>query len=232
MWPEYVRQRIRDTYFYFGSSLALTASAAAAVFRSPAIMNIVARSTWPVMIGSIVAMIASGMIARSIPYSPGLGTKQLAWAAHAAIVGTVIAPICILGGPLLLRAAMYTAGMVGGLSAVAMCAPSEKFLMTAGPLSAGLGIVIMASLGSAFVAPTTALGAGLVSISLYGGLLLFGGFILYDTQKIIQKAEMHPTHYAVAPFDPVNASIGIYLDTINIFIRIATILAGGGGKKR
>src|SRR5947207_2758962 len=113
----------------------------------------------------MVAMIATGMVARSIPYSPGLGAKQLAWATHAAVVGAVIAPLCIVGGPILLRAAMYTAGMVGGLSAVAMTAPSEKYLMMAGPLSAGLGIVLVSSIASAFLSPATAVGAGLYSIS-------------------------------------------------------------------
>lgn len=46
-------------------------------------------------------MIGSGYVARSIPYQPGLGSKQLAWAVHSAILGAVIAPICLVGGPIL-----------------------------------------------------------------------------------------------------------------------------------
>lgn len=41
----------------------------------------------------------------------------------------------------------YTAGVVGGLSAVAVCAPSEKFLYMGGALAVGLGVVFAASLG-------------------------------------------------------------------------------------
>ena len=79
--------------------------------------------------------------------------------------------------------------------------------MMGGPLAMGLGVVIVSSLGSMFLPPTTALGAGLYSISLYGGLLLFSAFLLYDTQKIIYKAENHPANnmYGVKPFDPINA---------------------------
>merc|ERR1711872_47839 len=214
-----------------GGSLVATAGTAVAAFRSPAVINLVSRGGLMAMGVSIAAMIGSSMVARSIPYTPGVGAKQAAWLAHCAVVGAVIAPICLLGGPILTRAAWYTAGMVGGLSTVAVCAPSDKFLYMGGPLAMGLGVVFCASLGSAFLPPTTALGAGLYSVAMYGGLLLFGAFLLYDTQRIIHKAERHPAYYGAAPFDPVNASMSIYMDTINIFIRIATLLAGGGRRK-
>merc|ERR1719166_167172 len=232
MWPQYVKDRIRDTYMYFGASVAATAGTAVAAFRTPAVMNLVSRGGLLAMGVSIAAMMGSGMVARSIPYSPGLGTKQLAWLAHCAVIGAVVAPICLLGGPILTRAAWYTAGMVSGLSTVAVCAPSDKFLYMGGPLAMGLGVVFCASIASNFLPPTTALGAGMYSIAVYGGLVLFGAFLLYDTQKVIQKAEHHPAHYGAPPFDPVNASIGIYMDTVNIFIRIASILASGGNRRK
>merc|ERR1719245_2306844 len=209
-WPEYVRHRIRDTYGYFAASIGVTAATAVGIFRTPALLNIVARQGLVSMFVAIAALVGTGAVVRSIPYEPGLGTKQLAWPAHCAVVGAVVAPICFLGGPILTRAAWYTAGMVGGLSTVAACAPSEKFLTMGGPLAMGFGVVLVSSLGTAFLPPTTALGAGLWSVALYGGLILFGGVILYD---------------------PVNNSISIYADTVNIFIRIAQILAMGGGMR-
>jgi len=209
----------------------VTAGTAVAVFRSPAMMNIVMRQGWIAMGVSIAAMIGSGMVVRSIPYQEGFGSKQMAWLVHSAVVGAVIAPMCLLGGPILTRAAWYTAGIVGGLTTVAVTAPSDKFLYMGGPLAMGLGVVFMASLGSAFLPASTALGAGLQSISLYGGLVLFSGFMLYNTQKIIHRAENH-SRYGMQKYDPVNNSIGIYMDTVNIFIRIAMILAGGGGKRK
>ena len=57
------------------------------------------------------------------------------------------------------------------------------------------------------------------------------GAWIRKSQKIIHKAERHPPpSYGAAPFDPINTSVGIYLDTINIFIRIASILAGNQRK--
>ena len=178
MWPQYVKDRVKDTYMYFGGSLFATAGTAAAVFRSPTAMNLVSRGGLMAMGVSIAAMIGSSMVARSIPYTPGVGAKQMAWLAHCAVVGAVIAPICLLGGPILTRAAWYTAGMVGGLSTVAVCAPSDKFLYMGGPLAMGLGLVFCASIGSAFLPPTTALGAGMYSIAIYGGLVLVS---IYNT---------------------------------------------------
>merc|ERR1712135_141817 len=107
------------------------------------------------------------------------------------------------------------------LSTMAMCAPSDKFLNMGGPLACGLGVVFVSSIGSAFFPPTGAVGMSLYSIAMYGGLVLFGAFLLYDTQKIIKKAETHPApspYYQTRPFDPINASMSIYMDTINIFI--------------
>ena len=116
---------------------------------------------------------------------------------------------------------------------MAMCAPSDKFLNMGGPLACGLGVVFVSSIGSAFFPPTGALGMSLYSVAVYGGLVLFGAFLLYDTQKIIKKAETHPApspYYNMKPYDPVNASMSIYMDTINIFIRLAMIMAGNKRK--
>ena len=46
------------------------------------------------------------MLARSIPYQEGIGAMQAAWALHSGVIGAFIAPMCFMGGPLLLRAAL------------------------------------------------------------------------------------------------------------------------------
>lgn len=49
-WPEFVKERVRDTYLYFGGSLAITAASAMAVFRNPTLLNLVSRNGWMVCI--------------------------------------------------------------------------------------------------------------------------------------------------------------------------------------
>lgn len=190
---------------YLGASIASSAAAAAICLRSPAIMNLIMRQGWAAMLVSLASLWGTGILVQSIPYKEGFGLKQIAWLLHTGTVGAILAPLYLIGGPLVVRAAWYTAGVVGGLSVVAVCAPNEKFLNMGGPLAIGLGVVFASSVGSMFLPPTTVVGSGLYSLSLYGGLILFSMFLLYDTQRIIKQAETYPTYnYLARPYDPIN----------------------------
>lgn len=231
LWPQYVKDRIHSTYAHLGVGFGISTAAAYASFRSQAIMRLMASGSPMLAIGSMIAVVASSVVVQSIPYEPGFGTKQLAWAGHCSLLGAMLAPLSMFGGPALIRAAVYTAGIVGGLSAIAVCAPSERFLMSTAPLSLGLGAVVASSIGSMFLPPTSRIGLGLYGITLYGGLIVFSGMLLYDTQKTIKKAELHPA-YSMGPYDPINSSLHIYMDILNIFIRMVQIFAMSGGQRK
>ena len=64
--------------------------------------------------------------------------------------------------------------------------------------------MVHSSPGSMFLPPTSAFGAGLYSVAVYGGLVLFGMFLLHDTQNVIKRAETIP-YYGVTKYDPINA---------------------------
>lgn len=231
VWPQVVRDRVRSTYSYFAGSLAVTAVSAYVISQSRAVFTLMRASPWLVVGGGMIATIGSSILCMSLPYEAGLNAKHIAWVGHSALIGTLIAPLMLLGGPLVLRAAAVTGGVVGALSLTAACAPDGKFLSWGGPLAIGLGGVCMACLGTLFLPASSMVAVGLQSVVTYGGLVIFGGFMLYDTQKIIRKAETYPL-YAAVPYDPINASIGIYMDTINIFIRILTIMASSNSRRK
>jgi FtsH-binding integral membrane protein len=235
VWPDYVKKRIHSTYFYLAGSLGLTAASAVTIFRTPALFRLASRNSLTAMFVTIAALVGTGHACRVAEYRPGtLSAKHALWLLHTGVMGAVIAPLCIMGGPLLLRAALYTAGIAGGLSLVAVCAPGDKFLSMGGPLAMGLGLVFISNIGAFFVPPTSALGAGLISIVMYGGLVLFGGFLLYDTQRVIKMAEATPPpdylYGNLTTYDPINAQMGIYMDVMNMFIRIAMIMSGSRRK--
>ncbi|KAJ8284865.1 hypothetical protein COCON_G00037150 [Conger conger] len=213
IWPQYVKDRIHSTYMYFAGSVGFTALSALAVSRTPALMGLMMRGSWLAIGATFAAMIGAGMLVRSISYEHSPIPKHLAWMFHAGVMGAVVAPLTLLGGPLIVRAAC------------------EKFLNMGGPLAVGLGVVFASSIGSMFLPPTSALGAGLYGVAVYGGLILFSMFLLYDTQKVIKRAETYPL-YGVQKYDPINSCLGIYMDTLNIFMRMVMILANGGGGRR
>ena len=186
------------------------------------------------MIVTFAALIGSSILCQSIPYQPGFGPKQISLLLHNAVLGATIAPLCFFGGPAVIRAAVYTAGVCCGLSTIAVCAPNEKFLSWGAPLGAGLFVVFLSSLASAFLPPTSAAGLTLFSLSMYGGLILFCLMILYDTQRIIDNAKRAPLTDEVLSrprFDPVNNSMSIYMDAVNIFVRMLMIMGGNNKRK-
>ncbi|XP_033208493.1 growth hormone-inducible transmembrane protein-like [Belonocnema kinseyi] len=234
VWPQYVKDRIRSTYMYTAASVAATVASAAMVLRSPAIMRAVSNQGFLALALTMGSLVLSSAVVQNMPYEGGFTAKHVAWLIHTGIVGAIFAPLYFMGGALVLRAGVYTAGIVGGLSTLAACAPSEKFLTMGGPLAIGFGVVFASSMASFFVPPTTVLGSGLYSMALYGGLILFSMFLLYDTQKVIKKAETYPKYNMSGhqAFDPINNALHIYTDIINIFIRVLSILGGGGGRKK
>ena len=71
----------------------------------------------------------------------------------------------------------------------------------------GFGVMICASL-----MPGTSSMAFSHIMRTYGGLALFGGFLLYSNSRLV-----HPTHPSAPPFDQIRASIGLFIHTVNAF---------------
>lgn len=230
LWPQYVRDRVRATYVYFGSSLVITVGAAVATIKSPIIFNLASKSSLLAIGATLAALMGTGLYTMSLEYAPTFNAKHVGWILHSCLLGAVIAPVALMGGAAVIRAMWYTGAVIGSLTTIAMCAPNDRFLYIGGPLAACLGLVFISSIGTLFIPASTALGSGLAVFSVYGGLIVFCGLFLYDTQRIVEMAETHPVN-AIKPFDPINAAISIYMDTVNIFIRLVQIFGGAGGKK-
>jgi growth hormone-inducible transmembrane protein len=146
--------------------------------------------------------------------------KHAFWSAFQLSQALFLAPMYFFAPAVLGRAALYTVGMVGSISYISATAKTDQYLYLGGPLLAGLTLVILGSLAP-MVLPVTAVRTLAISdmVSMYGGLAVFGGFVLFDTQKIMQHARMGVR-------DAAKESISLELDFINIFIRMVSILGG------
>lgn len=67
----------------------------------------------------------------------------------------------------------------------------------------------------------TAFHYGVDRMSLYGGLVIFSIYLMVDTQRLMDEAE----NQSDAQYDAINSSMSIYLDMVNIFIRVVRVLA-------
>ena len=135
----------------------------------------------------------------------------------------LLAPLMSLHPALLARAGLYTVAMMGSIAFVGATAKQEKYLYLGGPLLAG-GAVVLASGLAPLILPSMGARALMWTerVWLYGGLAVFGGFTLWDTQKILHHARL--AERGLLKRDAVNESIGLELDFLNIFIRMVQIL--------
>ena len=143
----------------------------------------------------------------------------------------LLSPLMFLQPALLARAGLYTVGMMGSIAFVGATAKQEKYLYLGGPLLAGVAIVALSGFAP-LVVPATAARTLMwtENIWLYGGLAVFGGFTLYDVQKILHHARL--AERGLIKKDPVNESISLELDFINIFIRMVQILGMSQNRRK
>lgn len=222
--PPYERAYLNDTFLHTGLGVGIIGTAAVAMHRSGFVYRLMATNPWVVMIGGLALSIGTMMGTRSIDpanYIP----KYAMWTAFNVTQAAVIAPIFFMASPAILaRAGLYTVTLMSAISFVGATAKQEKYLYIGGPLMAGLGLVIVSGLAP-MVLPATATRTLMLSenICLWGGLAVFGGFTLYDVQKILHHARL--SERGLMRKDAVNESISLELDFLNIFIRMVQILS-------
>jgi len=157
--------------------------------------------------------------------------KYALWTGFNVAQAAVLSPLLFLQPALLARAGLYTLGVMGSIAFVGATAKQEKYLYLGGPLLAGVVVVALSGLAP-LVVPRTAVRTLMWSenIWLYFGVIVFGGFTLYDVQKILHHARL--AERGLIRKDAVNESISLELDFLNIFIRMVQILGMRGNSRK
>ncbi|CAK7214839.1 hypothetical protein SEUCBS140593_002326 [Sporothrix eucalyptigena] len=221
--PLYEREYLNNTFLHTGLGIGIIALTARQMIQTGFVYRIMMANPWVVGIGGLALSFATMIGTRSIDpdnYIP----KYALWTAFNATQAAFVAPLLAFApGALLARAGLYTVAMMGSISLVGATAKQEKYLYLGGPLLAGCAIVLASGLAP-LVIPATAVRtlAFTENIWLWGGLAVFGGFTLYDVQKVLHHARL--AERGVIKRDPINESISLELDFLNIFIRMVQIL--------
>jgi F-box/leucine-rich repeat protein 7 len=221
--PIYEREYLNNTFLHTGLGIGIIALTARQMVQTGFVYRIMVTNPWVVGIGGLALSFATMIGTRSIApdnYIP----KYALWTAFNATQAAFVAPLlAFVPGALIARAGLYTVAMMGGIAIVGATAKQEKYLYIGGPLLAGAAIVAASGLAPLII-PATAVRtlAFTENLWLYGGLAVFGGFTLYDVQKVLYHARL--AQAGVMRRDPVNESISLELDFLNIFIRMVQLL--------
>ncbi|KAF2090439.1 Bax inhibitor family protein [Saccharata proteae CBS 121410] len=220
--PQYERSYLNETFMHTGLGIGIIGVAARALHMNGWSYRLMAANPWMVLGIGLVGSI--GTMYGCMNTAPENYVQKYAlWAAFNVTQAALLSPLMFLQPALLARAGLYTVGMMGSIAFVGATAKQEKYLYLGGPLLAGVAIVALSGLAP-LVIPATATRTLMLTekLWLYGGLAVFGGFTLYDVQKVLHHARM--SERGMVKRDPVNESISLELDFINIFVRMVQIL--------
>ncbi|MFT7623111.1 MAG: modulator of FtsH protease, partial [Myxococcota bacterium] len=181
-------------------------------------------------IGNMVvwgAWVAMAAVVQKVQFTPV--TNVVAFSAYALFTGVIVSSIVlvalIMGEQIAGNAMLYvaqafgiTAGVFGGLSIYAYTTKTD-FSWMRGVLFVGVIALIILSIVNFFVQSSIFT----MAVS-FLGVLIFSGYTLYDTQKIMRE---YPANAHIA------AAMALFTNFIMLFmyiLRLILMLAGGGNR--
>ncbi|EPY43841.1 hypothetical protein AGDE_00080 [Angomonas deanei] len=161
------------------------------------------------MIGGFIPLL---WLSFAPPANPNL--KLALFFAFTTIEGMALAPLILMTSMkgVLVTSLLLTGAIFCGFSAAAYLAPRASMVAWQGPLFGALIGLVGISVVNIFWPSAIA-----HSIILYGGLALFSIMIASDTQAMIERARC-------GAGDHVQDALQMFLNVVNIFVRIAQIM--------
>jgi FtsH-binding integral membrane protein len=205
---------VRRTYGLVFISVIITALGVAFGFTQPALMQAVARHPIITMLAMFAPLVMAMQARRSFP------RNIILTLIFTFVEGIWIAPFLFMAE----RASPGIVGQAGLLTLSTFGVLSLYAVMSKRDFSAwgsffivGLWVLIATSLINMFV------GSALGALWIAGGtVLVFSGLLVFDTWRIVRSG-------AYGPDDYVPAAVNIYLDLLNLFLAILSLL---GGRRR
>jgi FtsH-binding integral membrane protein len=122
---------------------------------------------------------------------------------------------------LIMNASILTALVFGSFTLASLLTNKRSFIYLGGLLGSVLSLYSWMTFINIFLNSKT-----LYSVELYLGLLMFSGYVMYDTQLIIYRATY------LKSFDVVSHTLDLFIDLVGIFVRILLILFKESGDNR
>lgn len=168
-------------------------------------------------LGMLSFLISVPWMLSTPPRPDTLGKRRTLFGAAALSQGLLLAPLVraslALHPGVLFTAFAGTAGVFACFSAAALLSPRRQYLFLGGLLSSVLSTFLLLRLA------TWAFGGAalLFEAELYVGLAVFAGYVVYDTQMIVERCEA-----GIA--DPLRDALDLFVDFAAIFVRLLVIM--------
>jgi FtsH-binding integral membrane protein len=202
---------IRKVYALFFVGILFAIGGVVIGFNTPSLMIAIAEHPWI----TLIALIAGVMGAQAVRHVPGINVAV--FFAFTTFTGVVISPllyyVSATNPASILQAGVLTVGIFGGLTAYVFISKKD-FSFMRGMLWVGLIVIVLGGLLNMLIVGSSGFGFALAA----GALILFSGFVLYDTSNIIRR---YPTNEYIA------GAMDLYLDAFNIFLALIRILNSG-----
>ncbi|XP_050075458.1 bax inhibitor 1 [Anopheles maculipalpis] len=128
-------------------------------------------------------------------------------------LGLLLQQVIYINPAIVVTALIGTTTIFGCLTASAFFAKRGKYLYLGGILMSALSTMALINLGNLFFRSYI-----VQDISLYLGLIVMAGFVLFDTHMIMEKHHMGSNDF-------IGHSLDLFYDVISIFRRLLVILA-------
>jgi FtsH-binding integral membrane protein len=149
-----------------------------------------------------------------------LGLLMAAAMFQGASIGPLIDLAIQVDPSLIFSSFVATALAFGCFSGAALVAKRREYLYLGGLVSSGLSILLWLHFASSIFGGSMAL----FKFELYFGLLVFVGYIVVDTQEIVEKAHFGDLDY-------VKHALTLFTDLAAIFVRILVIMLKNSGER-
>jgi FtsH-binding integral membrane protein len=142
-------------------------------------------------------------------------------------LGPLLEAAAVVAPEAIVTALMGTALIFASFSAAALFAKRRSLLFIGGICGSFLSMMI--SLRFLNFVFGGYLSSGLFEMQLYGGLAMFMGYVIFDTQMIIEEASQ-PSHLQRKDF--VSHALELLIDFVGIFVRLLVILMRNADKQK
>jgi FtsH-binding integral membrane protein len=202
---------VRRTYGLIFLSVITTVLGVAFAMSQPALMEAVIRHPFITMIAVFVPLIMAQRAAREFPKNVILTFLftfvEGVWLAPFLAVAELRAPGVVA------QAGMLTLGTFGVLTLYTVLSRRD-FSAWGGFFTIGLVVLLISMLINAFIG-SAAGGLWIAAV----GVFIFAGLLVFDTWRLVRSGQYGQDDYVLA-------AVSIYLDLLNMFIFLVSLLGG------